>query len=297
MRTDSRAIAGVVVALSVVMPRVHVAHAQAPAVTDVKQVLKKVADGLGMLRSVREEDSLMTVEFWGSGTMNEIGTAAAPGRAYKVTKYYGAVAYDFPGMRLDIMRTADGTAPQREIQVVSGAFAWNEDQPGAGLVPGRGSAVPAMDAVNDRLLRLWTTPFGIYKAAAAAGANAKVTNEGGRLVLTFPLTQAGIQGPTSNVVVGALGGTPVKVTLNAQYRPERVEVRYGGRMIETTYSDYGDLNDKDTKADIFFPARIVQTVDGRPALALTIEKTNTYNPYVILPVPENVEKAGAGRAR
>lgn len=294
MRTHARAIAMAVVVLGLAGPMSSAPLAQAPAATDVKQVLKRVANGLGMLRSVREEDSLMTVEFWGSGTMNEIG-ASAPGRAYKVTKYYGAVAYDFPGMRVDVTRTADGAAPQREIQVVSGTFAWNEDQPGAGLVAGRGSAVPATDAVNDRLLRLWTTPFGVYKAAAAAAANTKVTHEGGRVVLTFPLTQGGIQGPTSNVVVGGLAGTPVKVTLNAQYRPERVEVRYGGRVIETTYSDYGDLNEKDYQADIYFPARIVQTVDGRPVLTLAIEKTNTYNPYVIIPVPESVEKASGAR--
>lgn len=264
-------------------------------VTDLKQVLRNMGNGLGVLRGVQEEDSVMTVEFWGTGTMAD---PAAPGRQFTVTKYYGGLAYDFPGMRVEIERTADGAAPQREIQVVSGAYAWNEiDKIGGGLVTGFGSAVPATDAVNDRLVRLWTMPFGVYKAAAAAGAATKVTVEGGRTVLTFPLTQAGIQGPASNVVVGALQGTPVKVTLNPQYRPEKVEVRYGGKVFETTYADYGDLNESDIKADIFFPARIVQTVDGRPVLTLSIQKTNTYNPYVIMPVPENVEKAGSGRSR
>ena len=286
MRTYAAA-AGIVVTLAV-----PVLHAQS---TDLKQVLRNMANGLGVLRGVQEEDSVMTVEFWGSGTMADPG---ASGRQYTVTKYHGALAYDFPGMRVDIERTADGAAPQREIQVVSGTYAWNEiDKIGGGLVPGFGGAVPAMDAVNDRLVRLWTMPFGVYKAAVAAGAATKVTVEGGRTVLTFPLTQAGIQGPASNVVVGALQGTPVKVTLNAQYRPEKVEVRYGGKVFETTYADYGDLNESDYKADIFFPARLVQTVDGRPVLTLSIEKTNTYNPYVLMLVPENVEKAGKDRAR
>ncbi len=83
----------------------------------------------------------------------------------------------------------------------------------------------------------------------------------------------GKPGPTAYLVVGELNGTPVKVTLNADSRPEQVEVRYRDRVITAAYSGYGDLNEKDLKADIFFPARIVQTVDGQTVLDLTIEKT------------------------
>jgi hypothetical protein len=32
-----------------------------------------------------------------------------------------------------------------------------------------------------------------------------------------------------------------------------------------------------------------------PLLNLTITKTNTQNPYVVFPIPENVEKAAAER--
>ena len=274
----------VLAALAITIIAASALQAQAPA-ADVKRVLYNVANALGMLRGVQEEDSVMSIEFWGSGTMVD------GGREYRITKYYGTLGYDFPGMRVELERTAGGAAPQREIQVVSGTYAWNEDKPGAGLVAGYGKPVPAADSVNDRLLRLWMMPFGAYKAAVAAGSNTKVTVEGGRTVLNFPLTEAGVTGPAANVVVGALKGSPVKVTLNAQNRPEKVEVRYGGRVYETTYSDYGDLNEKDNKADIFFPARIVQTVDGRMVLTLTIERTNTYNPYVIMPVPESIQKS------
>ena len=85
----------------------------------------------------------------------------------------------------------------------------------------------------------------------------------------------------------------MKVALNAEFRPEVVEVRYRDRVMTTTYSEYRDLNEKDYKADVFFPARIVQTVDGQTVLDLTVEKTNTYNPYIIIPVPESVERAAA----
>jgi hypothetical protein len=172
-------------------------------------------------------------------------------------------------MRVDMTR-ANG---MREIQVVSGTYAWNEiDKIGGGLEPGWGSAVHAMDAVNERLLRMWTSPMGVYKAAFAAQANAKVAVENGAVTLTFPLSN-GKPGNTANLVVGGLEGTPVKVT---------------------NYSDYEDLNEADYKADIFMPKRIVQTVDGENVLDLTIQKTNTYNPYVLMPVPESVRKA-AGR--
>jgi hypothetical protein len=255
----------------------------------LKDVLYKLGNGLGVLRGFQEEDSLMTVEYWGTGTMRELGPKTV-GPATDVKSYHAAVAYDFPGMRVIVTRAG---AAQPEIQVVSGTFAWNDvDKVGGGLVPGYGSAVPAMDAVADRLLRLWTTPFGVYKAAVAAGEKAKVTMEGGKVVLTFPLTGAQ-PGPTTYLVVGELNGTPVKVTLNAEYRPEQVEVRHRNRLLTTTYSGYGDLNEKDLKADIFFPARIVQTADGQTVLDLRIEKTNTYNPYVLIPVPENVQKSAA----
>jgi hypothetical protein len=62
-------------------------------------------------------------------------------------------------------------------------------------------------------------------------------------------------------------------------------------VTETTYSDYGELNDADYKADVFWPKRIVRKRNGVTVVDLTLTRTNTYNPYVIMPVPENVRKA------
>jgi hypothetical protein len=260
-------------------------HAQE---TDLKKVMYNMANSLGMLRTVNELDSLMTVEFWGSGSMRDVGPKTL-GPPVQLKSVYGQLAYDFPGMRMQFVPAAG----QPQIQVVSGTFAWNEiDKIGGGLEPGWGSAVPAMDSVTERLLRLWTTPFGVVKAARAAADKARITVENGVTVVTFPLAN-GKPEQTVNMVVGALNGTPVKMTLDSNYRPARVEVQYGGRSYVTTYANYGDLNEKDLKADIFFPARITQTVDGQAVLDLTIEKTNTYNPYVLIPVPESVAKGAA----
>ncbi|MDA1186128.1 MAG: hypothetical protein O2930_16005 [Acidobacteria bacterium] len=56
-------------------------------------------------------------------------------------------------------------------------------------------------------------------------------------------------------------------------------------------SGYADLNDSDYQADILLPANVTQTIDGQTAYELTIERTNTYNPYVIMPVPDSVRAA------
>jgi hypothetical protein len=271
--------------------------AQQPPTTDLKQVLFRMAGGgggfrnplgLGLLRGNQNEDSVLAVEFWATGAMREV-TAKTIGPQVQLKSVYGQIGYDFPGMRLDITRV-DG---QREIQVVSALYAWNEiDKIGGGLQPGWGSAVPAMDTVSERLLRLWITPIGLYKAAATAAPKAQVTLENGAVVLTFPFTN-GKPMVTTNVVVGQLEGTPVKVTLDALYRPARVELRFQNRLHVATYSGYGDLNEADYKSDVYTPARITHTIDGQTVLDLTVQKTNTYNPYILMPVPENVQKAAS----
>jgi hypothetical protein len=185
-------------------------------------------------------------------------------------------------MRVDTTRSNPGdqvAAPPRQIQVVSGKFAWNESVPGAGFIAGT-TAIPTPDAARDRMLQLWTLPFGALKMAAKAGPAAKLSNEGGSTVLTFPLS-------------APLEGITMKVTLNAKNQIERVETRSGGMLTETTYSDYKDISEITT--DIPFPTHIVQKQGGSLVLDLTITKTDTNNPYVVFPVPNNVETSAASR--
>ena len=279
---------GVVVAAALAVPAIHAQ--QSPGLDEVRY---NMADSLGMLRGVtnnsnEEVDLMMSVRYWGSGSMAEVGPQTV-GPLVELESYYAEIAYDFPGMRVEVTRSSG--AP--EIQVVSGLYAWNElGEHGGGLVAGYGSAVPAMDTVSDRLLQIWTTPAGAVKAAAAAGDEAELSMENGAVVVTFPLVNAGTTQST-NMTVGELDGTPVKVTLDAGYRPVEVEVRYRNRLVTTTYSDYADLNDSDYQADILLPASVVQTVDGQTVLDLTIERSNTYNPYVLMPVPDTVREAAA----
>lgn len=46
-------------------------------------------------------------------------------------------------------------------------------------------------------------------------------------------------------------------------------------------------------SDVLVPQHIRQKAGGFPVLDVTLDKANAYNPYVVFPVPDNVEKAAA----
>ncbi len=233
---------------------------------DLKKVLYNAADALGMLRGSQEVDRVATIRYWAAGTMT------VNGQSYKVTSYLGSVNYHVPGMRADITRTGPDGKAQRRIEVVSDKYAWDEAQPGT-------NGTPAAESANVRQLHIWMLPQGAVKAATAAGAATRVTVEGGSTMLTFP--------------IASLGAT-VKATLDAKSLITNVEARMGTTVINTSYSEYGDWNGDDYLSDVMFPRHIVEKVGGVTVLDLTVSKTNTYNPYVVMPVPDNVEKAQTG---
>src|ERR1051325_3923736 len=159
----------------------------------------------------------------------------------------------------------------------------NEPQVGGGLVPGKGTATPAMAAVRDRLLRLWTLPFGVVKAAYAAGDKAAVSTEAGATVIAAPLS-------------GPLAGMSVKATLDAKNLITRVEARADNPALADLatvmeYSDYADH--AEVLTDIKTPGHIVEKRGGRTVLDLTVKSWETNNPYVVFPVPPNVKAASA----
>lgn len=260
---------------------------------DAQAVIKTAEYALGMIRGPQRIDAINTLEYWGTGSTYAFGQSYHPGSAwpeFEVT-YHASLSYAVPAMRVDVTRSnPDGpiqgggglplAAPQRQIQVVSDRFAWNESVPGAGFTAGT-TATPTPGALNERLLQLWMTPFGVLKMAVKAGAAAKVSTEGGATVITFPLS-------------GSLQAIIIRATLNPKNQVERVETRtndpvLGDMITETTYSDYKDVSEITT--DVPFPTHIVQKQGGFPVLDLTVTKADTNNPYVVFPVPENVEKA------
>jgi glyoxylase-like metal-dependent hydrolase (beta-lactamase superfamily II) len=258
---------------------------------DAAAAIKAAEYALGMIRGPQRIDAINTMEVWGTGTNNNFGQAYRPDGPWPAFKiaYHASFSYRTPAMRVDITRSnPDGplqggglplAAPQRQIQVVSGQFAWNENVPGAGFIAGS-TATPTPGALNDRLLQMWTTPHGVLKAAERVANDAKVSKEGGATVVTFPLT-------------APLAGITVKMTLNAKNQVEKVETKadnpvLGDVVTETTYTGYKDLGE--IASDVQFPSHILQTQGGFPVLDLNVTKVDANNPYVVFPVPEVVEK-------
>jgi hypothetical protein len=259
-----------------------------PAKT-LEDALYKAADALGMLRGPQERDGIVTFEFWAKGTV------ARQGQSCEVSDYRVSVRYPaadrrertpVPGMRVDYTCAAGGGTGERRIEVVAGEFAWNETEPGRNGTPAPGTA-------QERLLQAWMLPQGVIKAARLAGAKAAFAMENGKPVVTFPLPpplQAGTVKATLDPEHFLFHTMPTGVRRYFSHRIERVEARLGNVTTITTFADYRDWNADDYKSDALLPGRIVQERNGMRVLDLTLTRSQTYNPYVVMPVPENVRK-------
>jgi hypothetical protein len=267
------------------------ANADATGAPDVAHVIKAAADALGMPRTggpggagLPEIDVVNRMEFWGSGTASAVDSSK-PGessQAFK-TDYHVALGYNPPSIRVEMtpMGGAGQAGPQHTIQTARDNYAWNESEIGAGLEPGKGTATPAMGAVKNRLLQLWILPYGVVKAAVAAGDKAKLSAENGTTVITFPLS-------------GELAGITVKATLDAKNFVTKVETQtdnpaLGNLVREIDYSDYADHGEILT--DIKSPGHIVMKQGGKALLDVQIKMWDANNPYLVFPVPQDVKKA------
>ena len=246
------------VSLSLTAPGAQAPKPQGGSPT-VKDVLYSAADSIGALRTAAEVDRIASMNYTATGTMT------VNGKPCTLKEYRASINWLLKGMRVDY--ACEGQ--MRRVEVVSGAAAWNETAPGTGA-----SAAPG--AAAERQLMLWTYPAGVIKAAAAAGAKATVAVEGGKTVLAFPVVE--------------VPGATMRATYNqATYLLERVDARLGEAVIDITYAEYGDWNGDDYLSDVQFPKRITLKRGASTALDLTIAKTNTYNPYVVMPVPAGIK--------
>ena len=245
--------------------------------SEVAKAVKAAADALGMPRTggpggalLPEIDVINRMEILGSGT------SSVSGQTVK-TEYHAALGYNPPAMRLEITRTNAGGTPQHTIQTVRDKYAWDESMMGAGLVPGKGTATPQMTAVKQRLLQIWILPYGVLKAAFAAGDKATVSTEDGATVLSVPLS-------------GELAGVTLKATLDSKNFITKVVAQTGGGMdIEADYSDYADHGEILT--DIKSPGHIVEKQGGSTVLDIQIKSWDANNPYLVFPIPQNVKMA------
>ena len=243
-----------------------------PGAKDLKAVLFNWFWYMGMLRGPGEIEAVATLEQKASGTVQ------VAGQPCKLTAYRVSTNYQVPGQRIQYTCARANGQEFKAIEVVSGQFAWDEDIVGAELVPGKGKATPNAAALHERLIRLWASPQGAPKAAAAGGDKTTVSHDTGKAVVTYP--------------VPGVPGAVASATLSAQNMAERVEVRQGNVVTEFTYSGYADFNNPLNKVDAFYPGRIVERRNGAVVRDLTTTETETGNVYVVMPVPASIRSSG-----
>src|SRR6476661_8788244 len=205
---------------------------------DLKAVLFNWAWYMGMLRSSEEYDLIMSLEYQGKGTIQ------VDGQPCNVTKYRTSISYQTSGERIQYTGTRPNGQACSNIEVLSGAYAWNEDIPGAELISGIGKGTPMPATVEERMIRLWASPQGAFKAAMAGTSEppsmtprpqklpadvmtvgkTSVAWVGNKPVLTFPIPGV----PTATATA----------TLDAKFMAESVVVKNGANTYEFTYSDY-----------------------------------------------------------
>jgi hypothetical protein len=245
----------------------------------------------GMLRSDQEYDLMMSLEYQGKGTMQ------VDGQPCNVTKYRTSVSYQVSGERIQITGTRPNGQSCSSVEVLSGAYAWNEDIPGAELVAGKGKATPMPATVEERMIRLWASSQGAWKAAMAGILNppqmaarpqqipadvttsgkTSLTWEGNKPVLTFPIPGV----PTATATA----------TLDAKNMAEKVVVKNGANTYEFNYSDYKDWNNPLNPAEAFVPGKMIEKKNGTVVRDITTTVTETGQMYVVMPVPASVKAA------
>ena len=266
---------------------------------DLKTVLFNWTWHMGMLRSGAESELVKTLDYHAAG-----GTIQVNGQPCTLTKYRVQANYQVPGYRTQIECTHANKQTYTNVETLSGEYAWDEDMPGAELVPGKGKATPQPATLEERRIRLWASPHGAPKAAIAgaaglpptavvrrrirpccsisqakAGAKSTTTLEwqGEKAVLTFPIPD----------VPGAMATATL-----VNYLPESVVVTHGPNKTEFIYGKWADWNNPLFKIDALYAGTIVERKNGTVVRSVTAKVTEIGQIYVIMPVPDSVQKAG-----
>src|SRR5271156_1446879 len=266
-------------------------YTPAPGAKDLKAVLFNWGWYMGMLRSSEERDRMMTREYQGKGTIQ------GDGQPCNVTKYRTSISYQTSGERIQYTGTRPNGQACSNVEVLSGAYTWNEDIPGAELVPGKGKATPMPATVEERMIRLWASPQGAFKAAffgtsdvpqmaprpqqvpadVMTAGKTSVAWEGNKPVVTFPIP--GVPNATATA------------TLDAKFMPERVVVKQGSNTYEFTYSGYKDWNNPLNPAEALYAGKMTERKNGAVVRDITTTLTETGQMYVVMPVPASVKAA------
>src|SRR5688500_6486840 len=177
-------------------------YTPAAGARDLRSVLHNWGWHLGMLRGEAEIDLMASLDYKGTGTM------LVDGQPCKLTAYRMSTNYMISGQATQITCARPNGQTYSNIEVLNGAYAWNEDIPGAELIKGKGKATPMAAATEERMIRLWASPQGALKSAlagiqdppifsvrpgtevpenVATAGKTSVVWEGAKPVVTFPI--------------------------------------------------------------------------------------------------------------
>lgn len=254
---------------------------------------------MGMLRGQAEPELVGTLEYRAEGTIQ------VDGQPCTLTKYRISANYQLPGYRTQIECTRANGQIYANIETMNGEYAWDEDIPGAEIVPGKGKATPRPGALAERLIRLWASPHGAPKAAIAAAAGVPLSesfaqNPG---ALLERQAEAGVKATTTlswqgnrAVVTYPIPGVPgatATATLDETFLPERVVVRHGANTTEFVYGDFADYNNPLHRIEALYAGTIVERRNGTVVRDLRTVQTEIGQVYVAVPIPDSVRAAGA----
>jgi hypothetical protein len=266
---------------------------------DLKSVLYNWTWHMGMLRSGNESELVKTLEYQAEG-----GTIQVNGQPCTLTKYRISANYQIPGYRTQIECTRPNGQTYKNVETMSGEYAWDEDIPGAEIVPGKGKATPRPDALQERLIRLWASPHGAPKAAIAGAAGVPLSESFGQSPATLLDRQAaaGAKATTTlswqgekAIVTYPIPGVPGAIataTLDSGFLPERVVVKSGANTTEFVYGNFDDWNNPLFKIEALYAGTIVERRNGTVVRNLKSKVTEIGQVYVVVPVPDSVKKAG-----
>jgi hypothetical protein len=269
-----------------------------PGAKDLKSVLFNWTWHMGMLRSGAESELIKTLDYHGAS-----GTIQVDGQPCTLTKYRVQANYQVPGWRTQIECVRANKQKYSNVETVSGTYAWDEDIPGAELVPGKGKATPKPTALEERLIRLWASPHGAPKAAIAGAAGLPVAESFGQnpAVLLDRQEKAGAKAMTTlswsgekaviTFPIPGVEGAMATATL-VNYLPESVVVTHGTNKTEFIYGKWADWNNPLFKIEALYAGTIVERLNGKLVRNVTAKVTEIGQIYVVMPVPESVRKAG-----
>jgi hypothetical protein len=248
---------------------------------------------MGMLRSTEEYDLMMSLVYEGTGTIQ------VNGQPCNVTRYRSDISYQASGERIRITGTRPDGQSCSTIEVLSGAYTWNEDVQGAELVAGQGKATPMPATVEERMIRLWANPQGAWKSAIAGTQNTNAPQMAARPqgvpadVMTVGKTSvAWVRNkPVLTFPIPGVPTATATATLDAKFMAESVVVKNGADTYEFTYSNYKDWNNPLHPAEAFYAGTMTEKKNGTVVRDITTRETETGQMYVVMPVPASVKAA------